>query len=104
MYLANTTAGGETIFTDSQAPLEQICSNTIQVACRVPPIAGTAVWWANLRPDGEPDLAARHGSCPVGAGAEKWIMQFWIGAPVNHTDDTENLVALRGFWSPIDAL
>lgn len=63
MYLADTEAGGETIF-----PKANI---------KVKPIKGNAVLFYNCTPDGVEDPLSFHGGAPVIKG-EKWIATKWM--------------------------
>eukprot|EP00095_Tigriopus_kingsejongensis_P001887 maker-scaffold287_size221780-snap-gene-0.21 protein:Tk01887 transcript:maker-scaffold287_size221780-snap-gene-0.21-mRNA-1 annotation:"AGAP004611-PA" len=42
------------------------------------PEKGSAVFWFNLRSDGQPDYLTLHAACPVLLG-QKWIGNKWIG-------------------------
>lgn len=43
----------------------------------VPAIKGSAIYWNNLKPSGESELATRHAGCPVLIGS-KWVANKWI--------------------------
>jgi hypothetical protein len=42
------------------------------------PMAGRAVSWVNMNPDGSHHPETSHAALPVAAGAEKWAIQFWF--------------------------
>ena len=77
--------GEDAGYADDRRPtqgLEQLCAELGAAGTGttvVTPVAGRAVWWPNLLPDGTPNPAAVHGSCPVSTGI-KWIFQVWINA------------------------
>lgn len=66
MYLSDVESGGGTSFPN--------------VPCEIPPKMGSAVFFANVRPDGEPDPLTLHAGTPVISGtkliATKWLRQW----------------------------
>jgi len=62
IYLNDVELGGQTVFTS--------------LGFGVTPSAGTALFWYNLKPDGEKDIYTRHGGCPTLKG-EKYIATKW---------------------------
>ncbi|XP_045487389.1 prolyl 4-hydroxylase subunit alpha-1 isoform X2 [Pieris rapae] len=62
-YMSNVAQGGATVFTE--------------LGLSVFPVRGAAVYWLNLHPSGEGDLATRHAACPVLTGS-KWVCNKWI--------------------------
>ncbi|XP_078487282.1 prolyl 4-hydroxylase subunit alpha-1-like [Ciona intestinalis] len=63
IYLSDVEVGGRTAFVNAGVSAE--------------PIKGSAVFWYNLYPSGEPDLRTYHGACPVAFG-NKWASNKWI--------------------------
>ena len=63
IYLNDVEAGGETAF--------------VNLGLTIPPKAGTAVLWNNLRPDGAPNYDTLHQGTPVRAGY-KAIITKWF--------------------------
>jgi prolyl 4-hydroxylase len=66
VYLNDVEAGGETAF--------------VNVGLTIPPKAGTAVLWNNLRADGTPNYDTLHQGTPVRAG-HKAIITKWFRRP-----------------------
>ncbi|XP_052739287.1 prolyl 4-hydroxylase subunit alpha-1 [Bicyclus anynana] len=62
-YMSDVAQGGATVFTE--------------LGLSVFPVKGAAVFWLNLHPSGEGDLATRHAACPVLRGS-KWVCNKWI--------------------------
>ncbi|CAH2108424.1 unnamed protein product [Euphydryas editha] len=62
-YMSDVAQGGATVFTE--------------LGLSVFPRRGAAVFWLNLHPSGEGDLATRHAACPVLRGS-KWVSNKWI--------------------------
>ncbi|XP_064072008.1 prolyl 4-hydroxylase subunit alpha-1 isoform X1 [Vanessa tameamea] len=62
-YMSDVAQGGATVFTE--------------LGLSVFPQRGDAVFWLNLHPSGEGDLATRHAACPVLRGS-KWVCNKWI--------------------------
>ncbi|XP_038214789.1 prolyl 4-hydroxylase subunit alpha-1 isoform X2 [Zerene cesonia] len=62
-YMSDVAQGGATVFTE--------------LGLSVFPVRGAAVFWLNLHPSGEGDLATRHAACPVLRGS-KWVCNKWI--------------------------
>jgi len=62
-YLGVPDAGGATVFTNSHAA--------------VFPVRNAAVFWYNLKRNGEGNYWTRHAACPVLAG-QKWVSNWWI--------------------------
>ncbi|XP_046962797.1 prolyl 4-hydroxylase subunit alpha-1 isoform X6 [Vanessa cardui] len=62
-YMSDVAQGGATVFTE--------------LGLSVFPRRGAAVFWLNLHPSGEGDLATRHAACPVLRGS-KWVCNKWI--------------------------
>ncbi|XP_045447269.1 prolyl 4-hydroxylase subunit alpha-1 [Melitaea cinxia] len=62
-YMSDVAQGGATVFTE--------------LGLSVFPQAGAAVFWLNLHPSGEGNLATRHAACPVLRGS-KWVSNKWI--------------------------
>nr|XP_032515157.1 prolyl 4-hydroxylase subunit alpha-1 [Danaus plexippus plexippus] len=62
-YMSDVAQGGATVFTE--------------LGLSVFPRRGSAVFWLNLHPSGEGDLATRHAACPVLRGS-KWVCNKWI--------------------------
>ncbi|XP_050346722.1 prolyl 4-hydroxylase subunit alpha-1 isoform X2 [Nymphalis io] len=62
-YMSDVAQGGATVFTE--------------LGLSVFPQRGAAVFWLNLHPSGEGDLATRHAACPVLRGS-KWVCNKWI--------------------------
>ncbi|XP_038214688.1 prolyl 4-hydroxylase subunit alpha-1-like [Zerene cesonia] len=61
--MSDVAQGGATVFTE--------------LGLSVFPVRGAAVFWLNLHPSGEGDLATRHAACPVLRGS-KWVCNKWI--------------------------
>lgn len=55
--MSEVAQGGATVFTE--------------LGLSVSPVKNAAVYWLNLHPSGEGDLATRHAACPVLRGS-KW--------------------------------
>jgi prolyl 4-hydroxylase len=66
IYLNDVESGGETEF--------------VNVGLKIPPKAGTAVLWNNLRRDGTPNYDTLHHGTPVRAGY-KAIITKWFRRP-----------------------
>jgi prolyl 4-hydroxylase len=66
IYLNDVASGGETAF--------------VNVGLTIPPKAGTAVLWNNLKPDGTPNYDTLHHGMPVRAG-RKAIITKWFRRP-----------------------
>jgi prolyl 4-hydroxylase len=66
IYLNDVASGGETAF--------------VNVGLTIPPKAGTAVLWNNLKPDGTPNYDTLHHGMPVKAG-RKAIITKWFRRP-----------------------
>ncbi|CAK1600873.1 unnamed protein product [Parnassius mnemosyne] len=62
-YMSEVAQGGATVFTE--------------LGLSVFPVKNAAVFWMNLHPSGEGDLATRHAACPVLRGS-KWVSNKWI--------------------------
>nr|XP_045593803.1 prolyl 4-hydroxylase subunit alpha-2-like [Procambarus clarkii] len=62
-YLNEVEAGGSTVF-----PM---------LGLEVPPTAGSALFWFNIKRSGLGDYSTVHAACPVLLG-EKWIANLWI--------------------------
>lgn len=62
-YMSEVGEGGRTVFP--------------RIGAGVQPKAGAAVFWYNLRPNGEADKLTLHGACPVLYGT-KWVANKWI--------------------------
>ncbi|CRK96752.1 CLUMA_CG010007, isoform A [Clunio marinus] len=62
-YLTDVPKGGYTIF--------------IYLKVRVSAVKGSAVFWYNIRDDGQGDYRTRHAACPVLIGT-KWVANKWI--------------------------
>nr|XP_026690744.1 prolyl 4-hydroxylase subunit alpha-1-like [Ciona intestinalis] len=63
IYLSDVEVGGRTAF--------------VNAGVSAKPIKGSAVFWYNVFPSGEPDLRTYHGACPVAFG-NKWAGNKWI--------------------------
>jgi prolyl 4-hydroxylase len=92
VYLATPIRGGETIFPDAEpASLEpaaaakldaltdagELSSCAADAPLAVKPKKGDALLFYSLTPEGEPDGASLHASCPVEEGS-KWSATRWI--------------------------
>jgi len=62
-YIGVPKAGGATVFTNAHAA--------------VFPVPNAAVFWYNLKRNGEGNYWTRHAACPVLAG-QKWVSNWWI--------------------------
>ena len=62
-YLSDVDAGGSTVF--------------VNLNIQVKPKRNSAIFWFNLKRNGEGDLRTRHAACPVLAGT-KWVANKWI--------------------------
>uniref|UniRef100_A0A1I8BZ65 procollagen-proline 4-dioxygenase n=1 Tax=Meloidogyne hapla TaxID=6305 RepID=A0A1I8BZ65_MELHA len=62
-YMSQPSQGGYTVYTD--------------LGMGVAPSIHDALFWYNLRRDGEGDLRTRHAACPVLTGV-KWVSNKWI--------------------------
>jgi prolyl 4-hydroxylase len=67
VYLQAPEAGGDTIFPE--------------LNLRVPPTPGTAIFWRNVKPNGEIDGRTLHGGAPVQRGV-KYAANLWLRGPV----------------------
>uniref|UniRef100_A0A183VC61 Fe2OG dioxygenase domain-containing protein n=1 Tax=Toxocara canis TaxID=6265 RepID=A0A183VC61_TOXCA len=63
IYMSDVESGGATVFS--------------QLGTAVFPSKYDALFWYNLRRDGEGDLRTRHAACPVLTGI-KWVSNKWI--------------------------
>ena len=62
-YIGTPEAGGATVFTNAHAT--------------VFPVRNAAVFWYNLKRNGDGNIWTRHAACPVLAG-QKWVSNWWI--------------------------
>ncbi|KPJ11197.1 Prolyl 4-hydroxylase subunit alpha-2 [Papilio machaon] len=62
-YMSDVAQGGATVF--------------LELGLSVLPVKNAALFWMNLHPSGEVDIAMRHAGCPVLRGS-KWICNKWI--------------------------
>ena len=62
MYLSDVELGGYTVFTE--------------IGVKVKPLKGSAVFWFNLKKNGDGDRRTRHAACPVIIG-NKWGNLFF---------------------------
>ncbi|XP_073949588.1 prolyl 4-hydroxylase subunit alpha-1 [Choristoneura fumiferana] len=62
-YMSEVAQGGATVFTE--------------LGLSVFPIKHAALFWMNLHPSGEGDMATRHAACPVLRGS-KWVCNKWL--------------------------
>ena len=62
-YIGVPKAGGATVFTNAHAT--------------VFPVKNAAVFWYNLKRNGDGNFWTRHAACPVLAG-QKWVSNWWI--------------------------
>ncbi|XP_068632376.1 prolyl 4-hydroxylase subunit alpha-1-like [Battus philenor] len=62
-YMSEVAQGGATVFTE--------------LGLSVFPVKNAAVFWMNLHPSGEGDIATRHAACPVLRGS-KWVSNKWL--------------------------
>jgi prolyl 4-hydroxylase len=72
--------GGETIFPRWLHAQEEETSTDGDEALVVKPVAGKAILFYNLLPDGNYDERSIHASLPVAPGREKWMANFWVSA------------------------
>mmetsp|Transcript_29678 Transcript_29678/g.76194 ORF Transcript_29678/g.76194 Transcript_29678/m.76194 type:complete len:377 (+) Transcript_29678:154-1284(+) len=87
MYLATVAdgAGGETVFPSSRIKPGKdtrdpdVWSECARRGVAVKAVAGDAVVFYSIKPDGELDRKSLHGSCPTYEG-EKWSATKWIRA------------------------
>ncbi|XP_013181600.1 PREDICTED: prolyl 4-hydroxylase subunit alpha-1-like [Papilio xuthus] len=63
LYMSDVAQGGATVF--------------LELGLSVLPVKNAALFWMNLHPSGEADIAMRHAGCPVLRGS-KWISNKWI--------------------------
>lgn len=63
IYFSDVEKGGNTVFLPPK-----IVSK---------PKRGSAVFWYNLKPNGESDDSTRHAGCPILIG-QKWVANYWI--------------------------
>ncbi|KAK3866680.1 hypothetical protein Pcinc_027793 [Petrolisthes cinctipes] len=63
LQLSDVVAGGSTVFP--------------QLKLSITPVKGSAVFWYNLRRNGDTDPKLIHGGCPVLLG-QKWVANKWI--------------------------
>jgi prolyl 4-hydroxylase len=71
IYLNTVSDGGETIF-------PRWLNAETDEALIVKPVAGRAILFYNLLPDGNYDERTIHASLPVPQGREKWVANFWV--------------------------
>ncbi|XP_063532118.1 prolyl 4-hydroxylase subunit alpha-1 [Cydia strobilella] len=62
-YMSEVAQGGATVFTE--------------LGLSVFPEKNAALFWLNLHPSGEGDMATRHAACPVLRGS-KWVCNKWL--------------------------
>ncbi|KAF6146172.1 hypothetical protein GIB67_005820 [Kingdonia uniflora] len=88
MYLSNVVKGGETVFPDSEAQLNQPKDDSLSDCAKegyaVKPRKGDALLFFGLHLNTTTDPRSLHGSCPVIEG-EKWSATKWI-----HVKDYDN--------------
>ncbi|KAL9247736.1 hypothetical protein vseg_021137 [Gypsophila vaccaria] len=81
MYLSNVEKGGETVFPNSKAKLQQPKNDSFSDCAKngyaVKPRKGDALLFFSLHPNASTDTLSLHGSCPVIEG-EKWSATKWI--------------------------
>uniref|UniRef100_A0A914VG48 procollagen-proline 4-dioxygenase n=1 Tax=Plectus sambesii TaxID=2011161 RepID=A0A914VG48_9BILA len=62
-YLSTPKAGGATVF--------------FELGVSVPPVKNDALFWFNIKKNGDGDFRSLHASCPVLLG-QKWVANKWI--------------------------
>jgi len=78
MYLTTVEEGGETVFPKADKKVQgKEWSACAKKGLAVKSFKGDAVLFYSLKPDGEPDPASLHGSCPTTKGV-KWSATKWI--------------------------
>jgi hypothetical protein len=78
MYLSTPEAGGETVFPRASTKVSGPgWSDCAREGLAVKPVAGDALLFYGLLPDGTKDWNSLHGSCPTLAG-HKWSATKWI--------------------------
>jgi len=71
LYLKEPLEGGKTAFPKAETP----------TPLAVPPVAGSAVLFYNVLPDGNCDIDSLHAAMPVTEG-EKWLANIWVWDPM----------------------
>ena len=78
MYLTTADEGGETVFPNADKKTKGSgWSDCAKKGLAVKSKRGDALLFYSLKPDGEPDPASLHGSCPTTQG-NKWSATKWI--------------------------
>lgn len=78
MYLSTVEEGGETVFPGGDKKVTgDEWSECAKAGLAVKPYKGDALFFYNLKPDGNPDPASLHGSCATTKGV-KWSATKWI--------------------------